>query len=396
VEFHDQTEHRNFHFTDVLNFTMGAIGVVGTVFAVEGKETFKRNIKVKTERSGNDSDDSDDFSDDEDIKRTHINSSLYFRPNKLGSNNKDWTHHMLPDEDVISVAINRTSVIATTSLGLVRIFSISGVQKYVFSLENVVSISAMTDLALLVYSPGPAYNHQQNLEYILVNTDTNEVLQKDKVQLSTDSQLNWVGFSETNQAVTFDSAGVLRVLHRQRRPFQASWVPVFDSKIHAASVERAERYWPVGVLRDRLMCVVLRGNTTYPFFPRPPVKDIPLQLPLLEQSTEVGQLEEQVLRIQTTNIHERDESEATNTEEDYTQTFIDADMEMDVSLLKLINIACKADKLSRAIDLTYSLHSEESMDKAIKIANYHRFTGLADRMTSIKEVSSNKFVVCDY
>lgn len=385
VEFHNQSEYRNFHFTDVLNFTMGAIDVVGTVFAVEGKETTKKNVKVKRERFGGD--DLSDYDDDEDdVTSTYTNSSLYFRPNKMGSNNKDWTQYMLPGEDVVSVAINRVSVIATTSLGFVRIFSISGVQKYVFSLENIVSITAMTDLALLVYSPGPAFNSQQNLEYILVNTDKNEVLQKDKVQLSTDSQLNWIGFSQTNQAVTFDSAGVLRVLHRQRRPYQASWVPVFDSKMHAASVQRTEKYWPVGVLRDRLMCVILRGTHTYPFFPRPPIKDVPLQLPLLDQSTEVGRLEEQVLRTSTCNTHERDEAEATNMESDYGQTFDEADIEMDVALLKLINLACKEEKLSRAIDLTYSLHTEESIDKAVKIANFHRYSGLAERMTSIKEV----------
>lgn len=383
VEFHDQTEHRNFHFTDVQNFTMGAIGVIGTVFAVEGKDTVRKNAKVKKEFL-----DDDDLSDDDDITSTHINSSLYFRPNKLGSNNKDWTHHMLPGEDVVSVAINRVSVITTTSLGLVRIFTISGVQKYVFSLENVVSMAAMTDLAFIVYSPGPAFKNQQNLEYTLLNTDTNEVLQKDKVQLSTDSTLNWIGFSETNQVVTYDSAGVLRVLNRQRRPFQASWVPVFDSKLHAEKVQRPnEKYWPVGVLRDRLMCIVLRGNMDYPFFPRPPIKDVPLQLPLLEQTTEVGRLEEQVLRTHTTALHERDEAEATGEEHDYALAFADADMQMDIALLKLINLAVKSDQLSRAIDLTYSLHSEESMEKAIKIANFHRYSGLAERMRSIKEVS---------
>ncbi|KAG1065103.1 hypothetical protein G6F42_026885 [Rhizopus arrhizus] len=162
---------------------------------------------------------------------------------------------MLPGEDVVSIAINRVSVIATPSLGYVRIFSISGVQRYIFSLENVVSITAMTDLALIVYSNGPAFGNQQNLDFLLLNTETNEVLQKDKIQLTTDSELNWIGFSETNQAATFDSAGILRVLYHQRRPFQSRWIPVFDSKAYATANERTETYWPVGVLRDRLIAI---------------------------------------------------------------------------------------------------------------------------------------------
>lgn len=383
VEFHDQSEYRNYHFTDALSYSMAAISSAGAVFAVEGKEAPKKAKKLNAD--GEETEDEDDDSDNEDDASSNqaLQSTLYFRPNNWGTE-KDWTIHMLPGEDVVSVAINRVSVIATTSLGYVRIFSISGVQRHIFSLENVVSIAAMTDLALIVYSTGPAFNNQQNLKYILMNTDTNEVLQDKNVQITSDSELSWVGFTETNQAAIYDSSSVLRVLQRQRRPDQGCWVPVFDGKLYAAREQRTEKYWPVGVLRDRLMCVVLRGTNSYPFFPRPPVKDIPLELPLLSMSTEAGKLEEEILRINTVNLHEKDEAEATNTEEEYSDLFSEADTNMDIALLKLINIACKSEKISRALDLTYILHSTESIDKAIKIASFHRYTSLAEKMTNIK------------
>lgn len=374
VEFHDQSAYRNFHFTDVFNYSMAAISTAGTVYAVESKEAVKKSKKLNADGEESDSDDEEE--------KTLVNSTLYYRPNNWGSD-KDWTHHMLPGEDIISVAINRVSVIATTSLGYVRIFSISGVQRHIFSLENVVSVTAMTDLALFVYSTGPSFTGQQNLKYILLNTDSNEILQKDDLHITTDSEVNWIGFTETNQAAVYDTAGVLRILQRQRRPDQGCWVPVFDGKTHAA--QKNEKYWPVGILRDRLMCVILRGNNLYPFFPRPPVKDISLQLPLLEMSTEVGQLEEQILRVNTCNLHEKDEAEATNTEQDYDSVFRDADIEMDIALLKLINLACKAEKVSRALDLSYILHSSDSIDKAIRIASFHRYSSLAQKMTNIKE-----------
>lgn len=380
VEFHDQSEFSNFYFRDEFNYTVGALSTTGAVFAVEGQETRVKTTKPIDEEG------SDHEEEVEEVVR--VNSSLYFRSNARGSNTNDWTHTMLPGEDVICVALNRISVIATTSFGYVRIFSTSGVQRHIFSLENVVSVTAITDLAFIVYSKGPAFNTQQNLQYMLINTDTGDILQKDRVQLTVDSELTWIGFSETNQAATYDSAGILRVLERQRRPFQGSWVPVFNGKAHAKSVERSERYWPVRLLRDRLLCIVLRGSNTYPFFPLPPIIDVPLQLPLLHPTTETGQLEEEVLRINTTNHHERDEAEATGTEEAYSQVFNEADIEMDVALLKLINLACKAEKISRAVDLTYTLHSEDSIDKAIKIASFHRFTGLAEKMINIKEVKN--------
>lgn len=380
VEFHDQTEYRNFHFTDHLNFSMAAISSVGTVYAVESKEPIK-----KPKRLNADGEEESEEEDDEEEEKDNEPSTLYFRPNNWGTD-KDWTHHMLPGEDVICIAINRVSVIAVTSLGYVRIFSISGVQRHIFSLENVVSVTARTDLSLLVYSSGPAFNNQQNLKYILMNTESNEFLQKDDIQLTPDSELSWIGFTETNQAAICDTESVLRVLQRQRRPDQGCWVPVFDGKAYAKSLSKTEKYWPVGVLRDRFMCVVLRGNNPYPFFPRPPVKDIPLQLPLLQVNTEVGQLEEEIARINTCVLHERDEAEATNTEEEYQETFDEADVQMDVALLKLINLACKTEKTSKALDLTNMLHLSESVDKAVRIASFHRYTNLAEKMTSIKEV----------
>lgn len=387
VEFHDQSQYRNYHFTDQLNYSMAAISSSGAVFAVEGKEKPKKPKKLNAD--GEETDDSEDEFEEEEASA--LNSTLYYRPNNWGQE-KDWTVHMLPGEDVVSVAINRVSVIVTTSLGYVRIFSISGIQRHVFSLENVVSIAANADLCLIVYATGPAFSNQQNLKYILMNTDVNEVLQDKNVHITSGCELNWVGFSETNQACIYDSASVLRVLQRQRRPDQGCWVPVFDGKAYAKKEQKTEKYWPVGVLRDRLMCVVLRGTNSYPFFPRPPVKDIALQLPLLNMSTEVGVLEEEILRTNTTNLHERDEAEATNAEEDFADIFYDADTQMDTGILKLINIACKAERVSRALDLTYLLHRSESLEKAIKIASFHRYTSLAEKMTNIQ---AEKFAESD-
>ncbi|KAI7867064.1 WD40-repeat-containing domain protein [Mucor mucedo] len=376
VEFHDQTAYRNFHFTDPNNYSMAAISTAGTVYAVESKTAVNKGKKLNADGEESESEDEEET--------TLVNSILYYRPNNTGAE-KDWTHHMLPGEDVVSIAVNRVSVIAITSLGYVRIFTTSGVQRHVFSLDNIVTMAAMVDLALIVYSTGPSFTGQQNLNYILLNTDSNEILQRDHVHVTPDSELCWVGFSETNQAAVFDTAGVMRVLQRQRRPDQGCWVPVFDGKAHAAQLEKTEKYWPVGLLRDRLMCVVLRGNNPYPFFPRPPVKDIPLQLPLLEMNTEVGGLEQEVLRVNTCKLHEKDEAEATNAEEDYVDAFKEADSEMDIALLKLINLACKSEKVSRALDLANALHSLGSIDKAIRIASFHRFSSLAQKLTQIKE-----------
>ncbi|CAO3696706.1 unnamed protein product [Rhizopus stolonifer] len=384
AELHDQTIHRNFHFTDYSNFTMGALAESGAVFAVESKEALQKEKKTRINDEGEEETDDED---DDDEREGYKPSILHFRPLTLrAGGDKEWTFSLPMEEDVISVAINSLSVIAATSTGLVRIFSLSGVQRHIFSLNNVVTIAAMNDLALLVHATGPGFADQQNLEYILINTDLNEVLQKDKIQLSNGGKLTWAGFSETTQVATYDSDSVLRVLHRQRRPHQGTWLPIFDGKAYARSMQRSDRYWPVGVLRDRLMCIILRGENKYPFFPRPSVSDVPLQLPLIETGSETGQIELAYLSSLYRNLHERDEAEATQKQEEYQDAFDIADVEMDKDILRLVNLACKAERSSRALDLVQSLRLSESVDKAIRVATYHHLSSLANSIMRIKEL----------
>ncbi|KAG0795344.1 hypothetical protein G6F22_005140 [Rhizopus arrhizus] len=384
VEFHDQSAHRNFHFTDYSNFTMGSLSEAGSIFAVEGKEALEKPKKTRINDEGEE--ETDDEEDDGDLEKITA-STLHFRPLSMrAGGDKDWTYHLPLGEDVVAVAINSASVIAATSTGFIRIFSLSGIQKHIFTLNNIVTLSAMNDLALLVYAAGPAFTGQQNMEYLLLNTDANEILQKDKIQLSIGSELAWAGFSETTQAAIYDSESILRILHHQRRPNQAAWVPVFNGKAHAKSIQRTESYWPVGVLRDRLMCIILRGDNKYPFFPRPPVNEVPLELPLIEPTSETGKIELAYLSMLYRDLHERDEAEATQKQDEYQDAFDSADIEMDKDILRLINIACKAERHSRALDLVNSLRLSESVDKAIRVATYHHLSSLANSMMRVKEL----------
>ncbi|KAG0176929.1 hypothetical protein DFQ29_005463 [Apophysomyces sp. BC1021] len=317
VEFHDHSQYRNFHFTDYLNYSMGAVGEKGAVFAVEGSNEPKKRHENEEE--------SEDDGEEEREEQKGANSMLHYRPLSNWANNAEWTVQLPKGENVLSIAINNVSVIATTSAGYVRIFSLSGVQRHIFRLDSVVTVAGAADLAFFVYSVGPCFKEQHNLEFLLMNTDTCEILQKDKVPISKNSELTWAGFSETT------------------------------------------------------------GSNEHPFFPRPAVSDIELQMPTLQVDSDSGRLEEQYLRTHIMTLHERDEAEATGTEDEYYKEFSRADMEMDKALLQLIQLACKADKVQRALDLASALHSSRSVDAAIKIATFHHITSLAERFTRIKE-----------
>lgn len=57
-----------------------------------------------------------------------------------------------------------------------------------------------------------------------------------------------------------DSAGVLYVLDRFRRPTQARWVPILDSSTLARRVGKDESYWPVGLSNSHFHCLILKVN----------------------------------------------------------------------------------------------------------------------------------------
>ncbi|KAI9495678.1 WD40-repeat-containing domain protein [Zychaea mexicana] len=383
VEFHDQAHNRNFHFTDYYHYTMASVSQDGAVFAVEGGKPKKKEKPAGEEEEEKDGDD-DEKNDEQGSGVT--SSVLYYRPLINWANNAEWTVHLPEGENVVSVAINEGSVVAVTSAGYVRMFTISGLQNHIFRLDNVVATAAHGTLVLFVYKGGGSgLNGEQNLEFMLMDTGTQDIVQKGNLPLQKNSQLTWIGFSEASQALMYDSQHVLSILHRQRRPGQSYWVPVFDGKATAKSLERQEKYWPVGMLRDRLMCLVVRGNNESPYFPRPPVDDMELRMPVVDLETEAGQLEESHMRMRLISMHDQGEAEATHMEQEYQELLREADQEMDKTLLRLIQIGCRADKEQRILDLAFALHLERSVDAAIKIVTHFKMTGTAEKLIQIKE-----------
>lgn len=56
------------------------------------------------------------------------------------------------------MAINNGSVIAATSAGYVRMYTIAGVQIHLFRLENIVSMVGHGSLAMFVYKLGTSFD----------------------------------------------------------------------------------------------------------------------------------------------------------------------------------------------------------------------------------------------
>lgn len=344
VEFHDKSARRGYHFSDSAKYTMASLGEQGIVYAAPSEGGTP--------------------------------SAVHYRPYDSWASASDWQVSLSPGEDALSVAAGGPadglgSVIVATSRGFVRFFTSSGVQRYMWRLgEEVVTMAAGRDSVIMVHREGgTSLDGCQNLRYTLFDLHDFDILQEGRIPLPPKVTLSWLAINPDGVPVMYDSEGLLSVLDRFRRPGQARWVPLFDGGAAAAGKGvKKERYWPVGVTRSHMSCIILKGNETEPWFPRPLIQEIELRMPLLGVEHTQGALEESVARGAVVNAGDPDGIIA-----------------IDKLLLQLVQGACKADQLGRALDLTRLMNSTSTLDAALKLSTFYHLPGLHEKIASVKQ-----------
>ncbi|CED83500.1 WD40 repeat protein [Phaffia rhodozyma] len=376
VEFHDTSRRRGFHFQDHIKYDLAALGEKGAVFA-------------STPDSVNPI------------------STLHYRLfDTWSSTSSEWTHDLPKSERVVAVAVGGRSssdvkssrqddttgmVVAATSKGYLRFFSGSGVQRYIWMLgEEVVSMTAGQQELLVVHREGgTSLDGCQNLRFTLVNLESFDIIQEGRLPLPKSTTLKWIGFSDVGNPLIYDSRGIISVLDRFRRPHQARWVPALDTNLLARKEGKDESYWAVGVQDGKFMAVILKGRVTSPYFPRPLISDLDMNIPLLNRENQHGQLEECVVRQRMEALFYRDAQIASQSTYFADEVFR-LEIAQDKSLLQLIQTACKADKLARALDAARLLNSTKSIDSAVQIAAFYHLPGLREKITELRSLKEDE------
>ncbi|KAG9079613.1 hypothetical protein FS749_008366 [Ceratobasidium sp. UAMH 11750] len=369
VEFHDRSSHPNIHFQDTNRFDIASLGEFGVAFACPPDNG---NLAM-----------------------------IEYRPYSEWSPNSQWQFKLPEGEQVIALAAGGTPaarmiqmsggkyegfgmVAAATNKGYIRFISGGGVQEYIMSAAgDVVSMVGGSEWVFLVHREGgTSLDGCQNLRYSLVAVDGFDLVQEGRLPVPKGETLQWIGITAEGAPAMADSAGVLYVLDRFRRPTQARWIPVLDSATLPRRVGKDESYWPVGLSSSHFHCLILKGQESEPGFPRPLVQDLEIRTPLLIAEQESGEQEEQLFRetlqliaLQDAQLHEEDEAEEITRNK----------LTIDKLVLQLIQGACKSGHHARAIDLASMLRSTDSLDKAAKIAEFYRLRGLQERFVSLRE-----------
>jgi chromosome transmission fidelity protein 4 len=198
---------------------------------------------------------------------------------------------------------------------------------------------------------------------------------------------------------------MLLILQHWRRPGQAKWVPLLDTRAlkRLEGGRKDENYWPVAVANDRFYCIILKGGEQYPYFPRPLHSDFEFQIPLAPSGSDeededkelavMRGLEEQYVRncLQYTLLS--DLVENTNATSSQRAAVGVMEREVDKVLLQLLAAECREgeERGMKALELAALMKDRtgQMLEAAGKVASRFRRDILGDK---IKELAERRLV----
>ncbi|XP_005437964.2 WD repeat and HMG-box DNA-binding protein 1 [Falco biarmicus] len=348
VEFHDTSIHHATHLPNSLNHTMADLSTEAILLACESTEELASKLHC-----------------------IHFSS---------WDTNKEWTVDMPEDEDIEAVCLGQGWAACATSALLVRVFTVGGVQKEIFSLPGpVVSMAGHGEQLMVIYHRGTGFDGDQCLgvQLMELGKKKEQILHGDPLSLTKKSYLTWVGFSAEGTPCYVDSEGIVRMLNRG---VGNTWIPVCNTREHCKG--RSDHYWVVGIHENpqQLRCIPCKGARFPPTLPRPAVAILPFKLPYCQVMTEKGQMEEQYWRSVVflnhvdyllKNGYEIDENAKSQSVKEQQEL-----------LMKLFALSCKLEREFRCVELA-DLMTQNVVNLAIKYASRSRKLNLAQRLNEM-------------
>uniref|UniRef100_A0A8C5RR37 WD repeat and HMG-box DNA-binding protein 1 n=1 Tax=Laticauda laticaudata TaxID=8630 RepID=A0A8C5RR37_LATLA len=348
VEFHDTAIHHAMHLPNNLNHTMADLSSEAILLACESTEELASKLHC-----------------------IHFNS---WDPSK------EWTVDMLQDEVIEAICLGQGWAACATSSLLLRVFTIGGVQKEIFSFPGpVVSMAGHGEQLLVVFHKGTGFEGDQclGIQLLELGKKKRQILHGESLPLSRKSYLAWIGFSAEGTPCYVDSAGIVRMLNRRHSNI---WTPVCNTREHCKG--KSNHYWIVGIHENpqQLRCILCKGARFPATLPRPAVTVLPFKLPFCQTATDKGQMEEQFWRsvlfhnyvdYLSQNGYEYDESVKGQ-----------AVQEQQNLLMKMFALSCTLEREFRCMELVEFM-TQNATSLAIKYASRSRRLILAQKLSEL-------------
>jgi chromosome transmission fidelity protein 4 len=369
VEFYNRQEHRDFHFTDPYRYDKACLNEKGSLFSCP-------------------------------VSRDHP-AIIYYRPHETWTTRVDWRIQFPQGEEVTSLSLSDTCIVATTSSGYVRVYSLFGLPLKVYRQKSspAVTCASWRDYVLTVGNGPVGGDGTTRLLYTIENVKRDETYQsEDIVALAEGTELRSAFFSDQGDPYIYDSDGVLLVLQHWRTPSQAKWVPVLDTRTleRLVSGKKEESYWPVAVANGRFHCIILKGGERYPYFPRPLLSDFEFKIPVTGNAPDddedvarrVG-FEEQFVRHSLQHSLLCDLVENTNATSSQKTDVGIMEREIDKALLQLLAAECREgeDHGMKALEIATLMRDRtgKMLEAAGKVAQRFERDILNEKITEMAE-----------
>uniref|UniRef100_A0A671LXF0 WD repeat and HMG-box DNA-binding protein 1 n=1 Tax=Sinocyclocheilus anshuiensis TaxID=1608454 RepID=A0A671LXF0_9TELE len=356
VEFHDTAIHHAMHLTNTLGHTMADLSQEAVLLACEGTDELASKIQC-----------------------------LHF---SCWDTHKDWIVDLPKGEDVCALCLGQGWAAVATSALMVRLFSIGGVQKEIFSLPGaVVCMAGHGEQLLIMHHRGTGFDGDQaiGVQLLQLGSKRRQVIHGEPLPLSRKSYLAWMGFTAEGTPCCIDSEGVVRMLNRT---LGNTWTPVCNTRDSCKS--KSDHYWVVGVHENpqQLRCIPCKGSRFPPTLPRPAVAVLPFNLPYCQTTTEKGQMEEQYWRSMLFHNHYGFLSSSGYEIDSEGQS--QAEKEQQELLMKMFALSCKLEREFRCVELAEMMtHSVVTL--AIRYASRSRRMAVAQRLSELALEKANQF-----
>ena len=303
----------------------------------------------------------------------------------------------------LAISLSDSFIVVTTSKNHVRVYTLYGTPFRVYRQKSspTVTCASWRDYVLTLGNGPVGGDGSTQLMYTIENIKRDEICQsEDIVALTEGAKVRGVFFSDNGDPCIYDSTGVLLILQHWRTPGQARWVPLLDTKLLArlAGGRKEESYWPVAVAQDKFHCIILKGGDQYPYFPRPLLTEFEFKIPCSateaeddgEVATSEGsRLEETFVRSSLMHSLLEDLVSATNATQGQRADLGRRQVEVDKSLLQLLNVECREgeERGMKALEIVGLLkdRSGKMIEAAGKIAGRYGRTVLEEKIGELAE-----------
>lgn len=162
----------------------------------------------------------------------------------LNASTKEWILTVPTGEEIVCIAASSNLICLATSAYFVRICSVFGIQRAVFTVPGpVIAISAQNYNILVAYHAAAPRNKDQSVDVILVTIEGNFYckivknfckflylgMSMNKKQIGSalrpEATLSWLGFSDLSTPGMCDSSGILSLYPLQNN----IWIPFCDT-----------------------------------------------------------------------------------------------------------------------------------------------------------------------